>query len=111
MVSWRLDQGTQQLAVGGLDTGPSGEDGAGLPHALSELVAHALEGAEVKHAGHRRRRGDPIGDVEAAEAVEGQMRQLELEATDLAAQLGAGEALVAGIRAPLGVPSPEQIAG
>jgi hypothetical protein len=35
MVSWRLDQGTQQLAVGGLDSGPGGEDGAGLPHALS----------------------------------------------------------------------------
>jgi hypothetical protein len=38
------------------------------------------------------------------------MRQLELEAADLAAQLGAGEALVAGIRVRFGAPSPEQIA-
>ena len=108
MVSRRLDQALKQLAVGGLDSGLRGERGSGLPGALGELVAHALEGAEVEHAWARRRGGDPVGDVEAAEALEGETRQLELEAADLAAQLGAGEALVAGMRAGLGASPPEQ---
>jgi hypothetical protein len=108
MVPRRLDQPAQQLAVGGLDGGFRGEHGSGLSDALCELVAHALEGAEVEHAGHGRRGADPVGDVEAAEAIEGQPRQLELEAADLATQLGAGEELVSSRRARLDVYQPEQ---
>jgi hypothetical protein len=111
VVPRRLDQGMQQLAVGGLEGGLRREDGGGLPRAFGELVAHALEGAEIEQAGHGRRGGDPVGDVEAAEALEGQMRQLELEAADLAAQLGTGEALVTGMRARFGTPSSEQVSG
>jgi hypothetical protein len=111
VVTWRLDQGAQQLAVCGLDGGPRGQGGGGLPGALGELVAHPLEGAEIEHMWTRRRRRDPVGDVEAAEALEGQARQLELEAADLAAQLGAGEALGVGMRDGLGASPPDPIAG
>jgi hypothetical protein len=111
VVPRRLDQGSQQLAVGRLDGGLRGEGGGGLPGALGALVAHALESTEVEHPWARCRGGDPVGDVEPAEALEGEARQLELEAADLAAQLGAGEALVARMRARFGAPSPEQILG
>jgi hypothetical protein len=108
VVPRRLDQGTQQLAVGGLQGGLRVERGSGLSDALGELVAYALEGAEVEHAGHQRGRGDPVGDIEAAEALEGEAPQLELESADLATQLGAGEELGAGRRARLDVSQPEQ---
>jgi hypothetical protein len=107
----RLDQLGQQLAVGGLDGGLRGERRLGLPDPFGELVAHALEGAEIQQAWARRRGGDQVGDVEAAEALEGEARQLELEATDLAAKLGTGEELLAETRAGLGASAPEQLAG
>jgi hypothetical protein len=111
MVPRRLDQGAQQLPIGGLDGALGGKRGAGLPDALGELVAHALEGTEVERTWPGARGGDPVGDVEPAEAVEGQAPQLELEATDLPAQLDSGEALVARMRARRGVLPLQQIAG
>jgi hypothetical protein len=111
VVPRRLDQGVQQPAVGGLDGGPRGEGGGGLSCTLGKLVAHALEGAEIEHPRAGRRGGDPMGDVEAAEALEGQARQLELEAADLAAQLGAGEELGVGMRAGLGASASELVGG
>jgi hypothetical protein len=111
VVPRRLDQGAQQLAVGGLDRGLRREGGVGLPDALGKLIAHTLEGAEIEHAWARHRGGHPVGDIEAAEALEGEARQLELEAADLAAQLGARRALVARMRAGFRAPPPERIGG
>ncbi len=94
VVAGRLDQGVQQFAVGRLGGGLRGERGAGLAGTLGKRVAQALELAEVEQARRRGGRADPVGDGDAAEAVEGEAGQLELEVADLAAQLGAGEALV-----------------
>jgi hypothetical protein len=94
VVTWGLDQVAQQLAVGRLGGGLRGQRCTGLAGALDEPVAQALELAEVEQARYRHRRADPVGHGDAAEAVEGEAAQLELEAADLAAQLGAREALV-----------------
>jgi hypothetical protein len=111
MVSRRLDQGVQQLPVGGLDGGLGGKRGAGLPDALGELVTHTLEGTEVEKTRAGARGDDPVGDVEAAEPIEGQARQFELEATDLPAQLDPGAALVIRMRAGRGPFPLQQTAG
>jgi hypothetical protein len=95
VVARRLDQGGEKFAAGGLGRGPRGERGAGIAGTLGEGVAQALELAEVEQARRRCGRSDPVGDGDAAEAIEGEAGQLELEPADLAAQLGAGKALVA----------------
>jgi hypothetical protein len=95
VVARRLDHLAQQLAGSGLGGGLLGKGGAGLAGALGQLVAQLLELAEVEQARRRCGGGDCVGDGDAAEAVIGEARELELETADLAAQLGAGEALVA----------------
>jgi GAF domain-containing protein len=95
VVARRLDQGAEKFAVGGLGGGPRGERRAGLAGALGERVAQALELAEVEQARGRAGCDDRVEDGDTPEAVEGEVGELELEAADLAAQLGAREALVA----------------
>ena len=58
-----------------------------------ERVAELLELTEVEHP--RRPGGaDPVRDLDPAQPLGDEARQLQLELADLAAQLGAGEPLV-----------------
>ncbi len=84
----------QQLAVGGLDPGALAQPQARVGHPLGQLVAQPLQLAEIEDP--RRPGGgvDAVVDLDPAEGLRQEAGQLALEAADLTAQLGPGEALV-----------------
>lgn len=77
----------QQLAVPGLDLGPAGERHPGAGDPLGQLVAHPLQLAEAEHPRLDRRRRHPVLDLDPAEGLAEQPRQLALQPPDLAPQL------------------------
>lgn len=95
VLSRSLDHATQQLAVARLElllpaqrnSCPGDPPGKGVPQALELIDAH-----EPRPAG---RRGHARVDLDAREGLARKASQLALQASDLATQLGAGEALAA----------------
>lgn len=85
----------QQLAVANLGAGLLAEGEVRLADPHGERVAHPLQLGEAGHPRRAGRRADAGLDLEAGKGLGGEPRELALEAADLAAQLGAGEALVA----------------
>jgi hypothetical protein len=84
----------EQLAVGGLDRGALGERPLRRGDLAGKRVADLLELTEVEHPRRPGGGGDPVRDADPAEPLDEQPAQLALELADLAAQLGAREALV-----------------
>jgi len=85
----------QQLAVLGLQLAPLLERGTGLADAFGKRVAHPLKLVEPRDTGLAVSGRDAGVQGKPGEGLSAKPRELVLEATDLAAQLGAGEALVA----------------
>lgn len=93
-VSGRRQHLAQQLAVAGLNPRPLMQGEAGVGDPLRQLVAQALQLAQVEDPRLRRDRGDAVGNLDTAEGLGEKVGELALEVTDLAPQLNAGEALV-----------------
>ena len=83
----------EQFAIGLLDEGALGEGTVGLGEADRERVADLLQLAEVENA-RRSGGGDPVRDVDPADALGDQPGELTLELADLTAQLRTREPLV-----------------
>jgi hypothetical protein len=101
VLSRSLDHATQQLAVARLELlllaqrnpCPGNPPGKGVPQALELVEAH-----EPRPAGRRRH---ARVDLDAREGLARKAGQLALQSSDLATQLGAGEALAAAVDGPL----------
>ncbi len=85
----------EELAVGLLEDIALDQSAARLGEATGERVANLLELAQVEHP-RRSRGGDPVRHDDAPETLGDQPGELTLELGDLAAQLGAGQALIDG---------------
>ena len=85
----------EQLAVGGLGLGSLAQCVARLGDPVGEGITDLLQLAEADQARLVRRGGHPCVDLHSQEGPRGKTAQLELEAADLAPQLGARKALVA----------------
>lgn len=85
----------QQLAVARLQVGALAQGELRLADPHRERVAHPLQLLEAGHPRGSHRCLDPSIDREAGKGLCREPRQLPLQTADLAAQLGAGEALVA----------------
>jgi hypothetical protein len=85
----------QQLTIARLDLGLPGERGPGGGDPRRERVAHLLQLPEAGDPRLPEARGNPGVEREPGEGLGREARELVLEAADLAAQLGAREALVA----------------
>jgi hypothetical protein len=90
-----VEHATQQLAVLRLQLGPLAEGEAGAGDPCGERVAHPLQLAEAGDPRLAPGRGDAGVDLDPGEGLDHEAGELALEAADLAAQLGASEALVA----------------
>jgi hypothetical protein len=95
MLGGGLDHAPQQLAVADLELALLPERDARAGNAVREGVSHALELFEAGKPRTRRHSGDAGIDFDPRERLGREPRELALEAADLAAQLGASEALVA----------------
>jgi len=84
----------QQLAVGGLDALALAQRHASIGNPFGQLVAQPLELAQVEDPRLRRDGADPVPYLDSAERGGEEPGQLALQASDLAPQLGPGEALV-----------------
>jgi hypothetical protein len=92
----------EQVAIPCLQLGPLGERHASVTDALGELVADPLELTEAE--GARLKCGRDYGrvDLQARKGLGPHARELMLEPADLAAQVGAREALVTAGRERIG---------
>jgi hypothetical protein len=95
VLSRRGQHSPQQLAVAGLDLGLLGERGPRGGDPRCECVAHLLQLLEAGDPRLPEGGGNPAVEREPGEGLGREARELVLEAADLAAQLGAREALVA----------------
>jgi hypothetical protein len=95
VLAGRIEHAAQQLAVAGLQLAlfPEGDSRRGNP--LGERVAHLLQLIEAGHPRLGEMAGDRGVDCDARESLDGEAGELVLEASDLAPQLGAREALIA----------------
>lgn len=95
VLRWRRQHAPQQLTVAGLDDRliPQRQTSASDP--LGQGVAHLLQLLETGNARFGEVSRDPGVEVKTWKSLDGETRQLVLEAPDLAAQLGAREALIA----------------
>jgi hypothetical protein len=84
----------QQLAMAGLDPGTVSQAQARLGDPVGQLVTEPLQLAEVEDPRLRRDRADPVVELDPAEGLGKEARELALEPADLAPQLVAGQALV-----------------
>jgi hypothetical protein len=99
----------QQLAVAGLDPGPLAQRQPRLGDPFGEIVAQALELAQVEDPGLHRDGGDAMIELDPAEGLGEEAGELALEVTDLAPQLRAGSELVDLDAKPIQAVSCEQI--
>jgi hypothetical protein len=90
-----VEHAAQQLAVSSLELGLLAEGEAGGGDPLRQRVAHPLQLAEIRDPRLAAKSGDAGVDLDPREGLDHEARELALEAADLAAQLGTGEALVA----------------
>ena len=90
-----LDHATQQLAIARLECLAVPERNARAGDSVGESVPHALELFETGKPRTGRCRGNAGVYFDPRERLRREPRELPLEAADLTAQLGAGEALVA----------------
>jgi hypothetical protein len=84
----------QQLAVGALEALALVQRHPRVGDPFGQLVAQMLQLAQAEDPRLARQGADPVLDLHPAEAGGEEPGQLALEAPDLTAQLGAGEALV-----------------
>jgi hypothetical protein len=84
----------QELAVMDLDVGALVQRQACLADPGREIVPHALQLAEAEHPRLGRRGRDRTVEIDSRERLGEEARQLALEPSDLASQLGAGKPLV-----------------
>jgi hypothetical protein len=84
----------EQLAVALLEVAALGQGPTGLGDAVGQLVADPLQLAEVENPGGAGGRGDRGVELDPAEGLGKQARELVLEPPDLAAQLATGKRLV-----------------
>jgi hypothetical protein len=85
----------QQIAVLSLELGLVPEGPVGGRDPLCQGIAHPLQLPQVRDPRFAWRRSDDGLDLDPRKGLDHQVRELGLEATDLSAQLGASEALVA----------------
>jgi hypothetical protein len=95
VIGWRGQHPAQQLAVACLQLALLLEGDAGGSDPLGEGVAHLLQLVEAGDPRLGEMTGDGSVDGEAGECLDGEAGELMLEASDLAPQLSAREALVA----------------
>ncbi len=90
-----VEHATQQLSVLSLQLVllPEGQPGSRDP--IRQRVAHALQVPQARDPRLAARGGDAGVDLDPREGLDHEARELTLESADLAAQLGASEALVA----------------
>ena len=88
----------QQLAIALPELGLLGQRPTCIADPLGQRVAHPLELLQAGDPGRPLRRADAGLDRAQRESLGSQPRELTLEAPDLAAQLGAREALVASLK-------------
>ena len=91
----RGEHPAQQLAVAGLQFALFLERDAGRGNPLGKGIAHLLQLVEAGHPRLGEMTRDRGIDCEARKSLDGKAGELVLEASDLAPQLGAREALVA----------------
>jgi hypothetical protein len=90
------DHFAQQLAVGGLNSGALGQGQARLGDTVSEIIAEALERAEIENPRLARRCRDRAVEPHPAEGLADEARQLLLQMPNLASQLMTSRQLVDG---------------
>ena len=83
----------EEPAVGLLDGVAFAEGASRIGDATGKRITKLLELAQVEDP-RRPRGGDPVRDLDAAEALGNQPGELALELADLPAQLGAGQTLI-----------------
>lgn len=86
-VGGRGDHFAQQLTVGGLHTSLLGQGEVGLGHPLGEIVAQALERAQVEDPRVTCRLRDRAVELHATERLGEETCQLPLQVAYLASQL------------------------
>lgn len=91
----RLEHAVQELAVARLEPLLGLEREAGDRDAVGERIAYPLELVEAGQPRPARRRGNASVDLDAGKALGRKPGQLVFETTDLPAQVGPSEALVA----------------
>ena len=85
----------QQLTIAGLQLTLPLERLTRFGDPIGKRIAHPLQLFEAHHPGLAKARRNPSIEVESRKGLDGKTGELVLEASDLAAQLGAREALVA----------------
>jgi len=91
----RVEHAMQELAVTRLEPLLCLEHEASGRDAVGERIAHPLELVETGQPRPARRRGNASVDLDTGKALGRKSGQLVFEATDLPAQVGPSEALVA----------------